>query len=74
MNGKPVGDARASVTFPMQKRYVRRRPKVNGTFKKNDHTMLLGTMTPASSISSAREMVSKAYGHREKDRLTHMSN
>lgn len=37
----------------MQNKYVIRSPKVKGTFSMNDQTMLLGTTTLASLISSA---------------------
>ena len=53
MKGKPVREAMASVTLPMQNRYVSRRPNVKGTLSRNVQTMLFGTTMPASSISSA---------------------
>jgi hypothetical protein len=52
IKGKPVGEARASSTLPMQNKYVRRRANVNGTFKRKVQIMLLGTITLAFSISS----------------------
>ena len=53
MKGKPVGEAMASATLPMQNRYVIKRPNVKGTLSRNVQTMLFGTTRPASSISSA---------------------
>ena len=52
IKGKPVEEARASETLPMQNRNVRRRANVNGIFRRKVQTMLFGTIILAFSISS----------------------
>lgn len=54
MKGYPVGEPRAPGMSVRTKRYVARRMKVKGKLSKKDQIMARGTITPASSISSAK--------------------